>query len=74
MSYWLVRAIEWLLPGSLGKGHDIRKLSTSLAWFRGVRTDAIVAAASWRGTNTFFRRYLVTPRRTGTFGTARHVV
>ena len=74
VSYWLVRAIEWLLPGSLGKSHDIRKLSTSLAWFRGVRTDAIVAAASWRGTNTIFRRYLVTPRRTGTFGTARHVV
>ena len=74
VSYWLVRAIEWLLPGSLGRGHDIRKLLTSLAWLRGVKTDAIVAAASWRGTNTFFRKYLVHSRSSGSFVTDRHVV
>ena len=74
VSYWLVRALEGLLLGSLGRGHDIRKLSTSLAWFRGVKTDAMVAAASWRGTNTFFRKYLVPSRSSGSLVTARHVM
>ena len=31
VSYWLAKAIRWLLPLSKGKGHDIRKLSTSMA-------------------------------------------
>ena len=65
VAFFLVKAIEWLLPGSLAKAHDVRRLSTTHAFVAGVSAESIVAAGSWRSTNTFTSRYLV-PVRTAT--------
>ena len=65
ISFWLAKAIDWLLPESLGKGHDIRKLVTSHAWFRGIAANEIIAAGSWKSLNTFIKRYFVHGRPTG---------
>ena len=65
VSYWLAKAIDWLVVGSKGKAHDIRKLSTSLAWYRGVSTKDVIATGSWTSMNTFIRRYLTPSRPKG---------
>ena len=44
VSYWLVKAIACLLPGSIEQAHGVRKPATSLAWYRGVPTKEIIAA------------------------------
>ena len=59
LAFFLAKAIDWLVPGSMAKGHDTRKLSTTHAWYTGVRADQIVAAGSWKSTSTFANRYLV---------------
>ena len=71
---WLAKAIDWLLPGALGKGHDIRKLVTSLAWFRGISAKEIVAAGSWKSLSTFIRKYCCNVRPSGSYVIARSVV
>ena len=59
LAFFLAKAIDWLLPGCLAEAHDTRRLSTTLAFMSGVTIGNIVAAASWRSTNTFTSRYLV---------------
>ena len=59
VAFFLAKAVSWLLPNSLAKGHDSRKLSTSNAFMLGVPASQIVAAGSWRSSNTFAKRYLV---------------
>ena len=36
VSYWLAKAINGMLPGAMGKAPDVKKLSTTMALFRGV--------------------------------------
>ena len=58
VAFWMVKAITWLLPGSVPRAHDVRKLSLSLAYTRGLPISEIVSAGSWQSANTFIRRYL----------------
>ena len=69
----MAKAINWLLPESFGKGHDIRKLVTSHAWFRGIAANEIIAAGSWKSLNTFIKRYLVREKPTGEAVVARTI-
>ena len=54
VSYWLAKAINWVLTGAMGVADDVRKLSTTMAWFMRVLLDQIVAAGLWRR----FSRYV----------------
>ena len=73
ISFCLAKAIDRLIPDSLGKGHDIRKLVTSHAWFRGIATNEIITAGSWKSLNTFIKRYLVHEKPTGAAVVARNI-
>jgi len=58
LSYWLWKAIETLAtPSSRFGGHDVRKLSHSVAWLRGVPTDTIVKNGFWQSQNIFINNY-----------------
>ena len=59
LAYHLAKAIDWLLPGAMGKAHDTRKVSTSGAFCLGIPVEKIVEAGSWRSSNTFAKKYLV---------------
>ena len=59
LAFFLAKAVDWLLPGSLAEAHDTRRLSTTRTFMSGVTIGNIVAAASWRSTNTFTSKYLV---------------
>ena len=71
LAFFLVKAIQWLLPGCLANAHDTRRLSTTHAFTAGVSASSIVAAGSWRSTNTFTSRYLVPIRPRGSVVVAR---
>ena len=58
VAFWLVKAITWLVPGSFPHAHDIRKLSLSLAYARGLPIKDIISAGSWQSATTFVNRYL----------------
>ena len=60
ISFWLCRAITELVPGSIPRAHDVRKLSYSLAWVRGVPIEEIVKRGFWSSVNVFINKYLVT--------------
>ena len=59
VAFFLAKAINWLVPDSLARAHDSRRLSTTLAFYLGVPSDRIVAAGSWRSSSTFAKRYCV---------------
>ena len=58
VAFWLVKAITWLIPGSFPRAHDVRKLSLSLAYARGLPIKEIVEAGSWQSPSTFISKYL----------------
>merc|ERR1711888_172394 len=60
LSYWLCKAINWLVPNSIptARAHDVRKAATSLAWVRGVPLHEIVKQGFWSSSSPFLRRYL----------------
>jgi integrase len=58
ISRLLCEVIEKADPGSFPKGHDIRKVATSLAWTRGLSPQAIADRAFWRSSSVFVDRYL----------------
>ena len=58
IAFWLVKAISWLVPGSFPRAHDVRKLSLSLAYARGLPIKSIVEAGSWQSPSTFVAKYL----------------
>lgn len=45
--------------GKEAQGHDLRRISSSLAWANGVRPDEIAKRAFWTSTHPFITRYLV---------------
>ena len=59
LAHHLAKAIDWLLPGAMGKAHDTRKASTSGAFCLGIPVEKIVEAGSWRSSSTFAKKYLV---------------
>ena len=54
----MCRLIEAACPGSVPKGHDVRKIGTSLAWCRGLKPSEIVDRTFWYSSNVFVCRYL----------------
>ena len=57
--YWLCKAISSLVPGAIPRAHDVRKLSYSLAWARGVPIEKIVKRGFWSSGNVFINKYLL---------------
>ena len=55
--FWLCKAINWLLPGTIARAHDIRKNSFSMAWVRGVPIEEIMKKGFWSSPSVFVRRY-----------------
>jgi hypothetical protein len=58
ISHLLCRLIDISQPGVVPRGHDVRKMATSLAWSRGLPVSEITDRAFWRSSNIFTRRYL----------------
>jgi hypothetical protein len=58
----LVRVIKTVNPNIDVHAHDVRKVSTSLAWARGLNLDDLIKAANWSSTGVFLRHYLCPPR------------
>ena len=50
--------IEEADPGKLPQVHDVRRVTTSLAWTRGLEPSEIARRAFWRSSNIFIERYL----------------
>ena len=64
VSQLLVTTINQSQPGVLAKAHDIRKVSATFAWARGVPPHQIIQTMFWRSTSVFIDKYLV-PLQTG---------
>ena len=58
VSRHLVEIINTADPGKFAKGHDVRKIATSLAWTRGLPMPSIIKRAFWKSSNIFIRKYL----------------
>ena len=61
VSLALCRIIKKADPSAIPKGHDLRKVSTSLAWARGLAVQDIVQSAFWSKPNVFIEHYLHPP-------------
>ena len=59
ISTYLVRTINAAIPNAFAKAHDLRKISASLAWVRGISPHEIVHSLFWNNSSTFIRKYLV---------------
>ena len=58
ISLRICKTIEEACPGSIPRGHDVRKMAASLAWVRGVAPSEIMEAAFWKSSSTFITHYL----------------
>jgi len=47
-------------PGKFPRGHDVRKMGSSLAWTRGLLVSTILHRAFWKTSNVFINKYLCT--------------
>ena len=54
----LCRVIEEADPGRLPRGHDLRRVATSLAWVRGLSPNEVCQRAFWASSSAFVSRYL----------------
>ena len=54
----LCKIIEGADPGKLPRGHDLRRVATSLAWVRGLSPNEICQRAFWASSSAFVSRYL----------------
>lgn len=59
ISLCLVKTINSAIPGAFAKAHDLRKISASLAWARGVSPHEITQHLFWSSSSTFINKYLV---------------
>ena len=59
ISYWMTKAIQLTDEEVKGRAHDVRKVSWSISWTRGVPMDEIVKYGFWQSQNTFINKYLV---------------
>ena len=64
VSQLLVTTINRSQPGVLAKAHDVRKVSATFAWARGVPPHQIIQTMFWKSTSVFLDKYLV-PLQTG---------
>lgn len=72
ISLALVRLINSAIPNSFAKAHDIRKISASLAWIRGVSPQDITKFMFWTSSSTFISKYLVPVRGAQLGRSAQH--
>ena len=63
----LVTAINQANPRIFAKAHDVRKISATLAWTRGVPPLQIVQTMFWKSATVFIKKYLV-PIQSGPSG------
>ena len=59
ISQYLVRTINAAIPKAFAKAHDVRKISASLAWTRGVPPQEIDLNMFWVSSHVFIKKYLV---------------
>ena len=59
VSQLLVTTINRSQPGVLAKAHDVRKVSATFAWARGVPPHQIIQSMFWKSTSVFLDKYLV---------------
>ena len=59
VSQLLVTTINRSQPGVLAKAHDLRKVSATFAWARGVPPHQIIQTMFWKSTSVFLDKYLV---------------
>jgi len=59
ISKCLCSLIEEADPGCFPRGHDIRRVGTSLAWIRGTSPEDICKAVFWASSSSFVKSYLV---------------
>jgi len=60
ISSQLVRTINNALPHVFARAHDVRKVSASLAWARGITPTDISKSMFWTSSNVFIKKYLST--------------
>ena len=58
VSLHICRLIELACPGTIPRGHDVRKIGTSLAWCRGLSPKEIVERVFWSSSSVFISSYL----------------
>ena len=58
LSKVLCDLIEEADPNSMPQTHDTRRVSTSMAWARGLEPEEIAKRAFWRSSSIFIDRYL----------------
>ena len=59
ISHFLVRTINLTSPNTFAEGHDVRKVSASLSWSRGVPPEELIRNMFWSFSNVFVKKYLV---------------
>ena len=59
ISSCLVCTINLAIPRSFAKAHDVRKISASLAWARGVPPQDIIRNMFWKSFTVFVKKYLI---------------
>ena len=59
LNYWLAKAIKTFDSSQISSSHDMRKVSSSLAFFRGVDISEILSNGFWSSKNVFIKNYLV---------------
>ena len=58
ISKLICQVIEEADPGKMPQVHDVRRISTSIAWSRGLDPAEIAKRAFWRSSSIFIYRYL----------------
>ena len=58
LSRILIEVIEEADPGTLPKGHDVRRMASSLAWGRGIPPAEIIKNLFWSSSSSFIKCYL----------------
>ena len=65
LSYWLTKTIKEGDPKAIKPaGHDVRKVSHSIAFFRQSSPEDILRNGFWHNANVFVHKYLISCRPT----------
>ena len=59
LSLAMVRLIREAQPDSFPRAHDVRKISTSLAFMRNMKIADITNSTGWKSTKVFLKHYLI---------------
>ena len=59
LNYWLTKSVLQTDTSMKVRAHDVRKMSHSIAWTRGVPMSEIIRNGFWSSPNIFINKYLV---------------